>query len=205
MATSEVPIPDTGGRRALIDATVAAIEEGGLAGVSLRSITRRAAVSHAAPAHHFGDKAGLFTAVALEGFQALERELTAALDKAAGRHPAERMQALAVAYVGFATAHRAHFEVMFRPELLRTDDPDLQQAGLATFGLLRQAVRSAHDDGFGGGVGVDELTLACWSLAHGLVQLTTYGALGQVGFPGAAVDLAANLTRLMGEAITDDG
>lgn len=202
MATSEVPVPDSGGRRALIDATVAAIEQNGLAGVSLRSITRRAAVSHAAPAHHFGDKAGLFTAVAVEGFHELERELTRALDVAAGRPPGERMQALAVAYVSFATAHRAHFEVMFRPELLRTDDPDLQRAGLATFSLLRQAVQSAHDDGFGGRLGVDELTLAAWSLVHGIVQLTTYGVLGHVGFPVSAVDLAATLTHLMGDAIT---
>ena len=33
-----------------------------------------------------------------------------------------------MAYVGFAVAHRAHFEVMFRPELYRTDDPELVRA-----------------------------------------------------------------------------
>src|SRR5438552_15731925 len=30
----------------------------------MREIARRAGVSHAAPAHHFGDKAGIFTAIA---------------------------------------------------------------------------------------------------------------------------------------------
>jgi AcrR family transcriptional regulator len=202
MATTDASVTDVGGRRALIDATVAAIEEDGLAGVSLRSITRRANVSHAAPAHHFGDKAGLFTAVALEGFAMLEAAMTEARDKAQRSGPAKRLQALAIAYVTFATEHRAHFEVMFRPELLRRSDADLQRAGMATFAVLRESVRSAHDEGFGRGVDVDELTLASWALTHGIVALTTQGVLGPVGFPGSPVDLAATLTGLMGAAIT---
>ena len=50
--------------RALLEAAVQAILEVGSAAVSLRDLARRAGVSHAAPAHHFGDKAGLLTAVA---------------------------------------------------------------------------------------------------------------------------------------------
>src|SRR6266545_2647250 len=49
-------------RRALLAAAVAAIEERGPAAISLRDLARRANVSHAAPAHHFGDKAGLLAA-----------------------------------------------------------------------------------------------------------------------------------------------
>jgi len=49
VTSRELSGTDPVGRRALIDATVAAIEEEGLAGVSLRGIARRAAVSHAAP------------------------------------------------------------------------------------------------------------------------------------------------------------
>jgi hypothetical protein len=47
-----------------------------------------------------------------------------------GRHPARAHQAsrsfleVGVAYVRFAVTHRAQFEVMFRPELYRTDDPE---------------------------------------------------------------------------------
>ena len=55
-------------RRAIIDAALEAITESGPVGWSLRELARRAGVSHAAPAHHFGDKAGLLTAVAAEGF-----------------------------------------------------------------------------------------------------------------------------------------
>ncbi|HKC28311.1 MAG TPA: TetR/AcrR family transcriptional regulator, partial [Jatrophihabitans sp.] len=47
---------------------VAEVVAVGAAGVSMREIARRAGVSHAAPAHHFGDKTGIFTAIATEGF-----------------------------------------------------------------------------------------------------------------------------------------
>jgi AcrR family transcriptional regulator len=58
-------------RRALLEAAVQAIAEVGPAAVSLRDLARRVGVSHAAPAHHFGDKAGLLTAVAADGFRRL--------------------------------------------------------------------------------------------------------------------------------------
>ncbi len=58
-------------RRALLAAALEAIEESGPAALSLRDLARRAGVSHAAPAHHFGDKAGLLTALAAEGFDLL--------------------------------------------------------------------------------------------------------------------------------------
>src|SRR5690242_20256319 len=44
------------------------VAERGADGVSLRELARAAGVSHAAPAHHFTDRRGLFTALATEGF-----------------------------------------------------------------------------------------------------------------------------------------
>src|SRR4029453_5741125 len=50
--------------RALLEAALQAIAEVGPAAVSLRELARRTGGSHAAPAPHFGDKAGPLTAVA---------------------------------------------------------------------------------------------------------------------------------------------
>ena len=61
--------------RALLEAALQAIVEVGPAAVSLRDLARRTGVSHAAPAHHFGDKAGLLTAVATDGFRRLAATL----------------------------------------------------------------------------------------------------------------------------------
>src|SRR5215210_1552970 len=89
-------------RRALLDAAVEAIAADGPAAVSLRDLARRAGVSHAAPAHHFGDKAGLLTAVAAQGYQLLADTLTAA------RQRSGDFLEVGVAYVRFAVDHRAH-------------------------------------------------------------------------------------------------
>jgi AcrR family transcriptional regulator len=147
--------------RALLEAAVEAIAEVGPAAVSLRDLARRAGVSHAAPAHHFGDKAGLLTAVATDGFRRLAATLR------------ETYQAtgdfleVGVAYVRFAVDYRAHFEVMFRPELYHTDDPELVQAREQARGLLyppaAEAANRPNGDLRAG--------VAAWSLVHGLATL----------------------------------
>jgi AcrR family transcriptional regulator len=146
----------------LLDAAVEAIGEVGPAAISLRDLARRAGVSHAAPAHHFGDKAGLLTAVAADGFQRLAATL-----RDAYRETGSFLE-VGVAYVRFAVIHRAHFEVMFRPELYRTDDPDLVRAREAARSLLYPPAAAAAN-----GPGGDEMraAVAAWSLAHGLVTL----------------------------------
>jgi AcrR family transcriptional regulator len=150
-------------RRALLEAAIEAIAEVGPAAVSLRELARRAGVSHAAPAHHFGDKAGLLTAVAADGF----RRLAATLGEA--YQATGDFLEVGVAYVGFAVTHRAHFEVMFRPELYHTDDPELVRARDAARALLDPPAAEANnrpDDGGDLRAGV-----AAWSLVHGLATL----------------------------------
>ena len=65
-------------RRALLRAAVETIAETGPAAMSLREVARRAGVTHAAAAYHFGDKAGLLTAVAAEGYRMLGEALRGA-------------------------------------------------------------------------------------------------------------------------------
>ena len=113
-------------RPALLRVAVEAIGQTGPAAMSLREVARRAGVSHAAAAYHFGDKAGLLTAVAAQGYRMLTEELRDARD--AGRGFLE----VGVAYVRFAVSHRAHFEVMYRPELYRPDDAEVLEARAGT-------------------------------------------------------------------------
>jgi AcrR family transcriptional regulator len=76
MATRRTPSPaDTyhhgALREALVEAAEALIREQGLEAFTLRECARRAGVSHAAPAHHFGDARGLLTACAAAGMERL--------------------------------------------------------------------------------------------------------------------------------------
>jgi AcrR family transcriptional regulator len=153
----------------LLEAAVAAIAEKGPAALSLRDIARRAGVSHAAPAHHFRDKPGLLTAVAADGYRLLAEELRSAWESTGS------FLEVGVAYVRFAVQRRAHFEVMYRPDLYRPGDPALLEAKQAAANLLYRPVGSvsAQDPGFDTRLA----GLAAWSLVHGLATLWLNGAL----------------------------
>jgi AcrR family transcriptional regulator len=150
-------------RQAAIEAAVAEVETAGAAGVSMREIARRAGVSHAALAYQFGDKAGIFTAIATEGFRlATDAIGPDAIGPDGFLHGG-------IAYVEFAVTHPGYFEVMFRPDLYHGDDPDLAIARDAAFNLLYGSARtSISGDPDKDVTDVTGLVLAGWSLSHGL-------------------------------------
>lgn len=170
-------------RSAIVAAALQAIGESGPAGWSLRELARRAGVSHAAPAHHFGDKAGLLTAVAAEGFELFADSL----ERATGD-----ILAVGVAYVRFAIDHRPYFEVMFRPELYRADDPGMQSArDRAAHVLVTSAGRLSPSPA------QDRLTtIAAWSLAHGFAGLWLSGSLSESA-QGDPEEIARSLIQLV--------
>ena len=154
-------------RRAVLDGAIAVIAEHGPGALSLRDIARKAGVSHAAPAHHFGDKAGVLTAIAIEGFEGL----------AAATGEAMKTRDIVeggVAYIRYAVDHPAHYEVMFRPDLLRNDDPGLNAARASGAAVLLGAVRGtlpsdASDEQIFDGV------MAAWAFGHGFASLWSRG------------------------------
>jgi AcrR family transcriptional regulator len=156
-------------RRAILSAAVDVIGTQGPTAVSLRDLARRAGVSHAAPAHHFKDRAGLLTVIATEGYQLLADAL-ARRDEAV-----PDLRELGVRYVRFGIEHPAHFEVMFRPELVHTDDPELVAAQDRAGAALRSAVTGVPAERRGGDV--ELARLAAWSLVHGFVTLWLGGNL----------------------------
>ena len=100
-------------KAAILAEAAALVGERGADGLSLRELARAAGVSHAAPAHHFTDRRGLFTALATEGFGMLA-------DALAGARP-DFLEA-ALAYVRFAIDHPGHYAVMFDKSLYDADD-----------------------------------------------------------------------------------
>jgi AcrR family transcriptional regulator len=157
-------------RRAVLDAALDVIAASGPGAISLRDLARRAGVSHAAPAHHFKDKAGLLTAIAVEGNEMLAESLSQALAE-----DRTGLIDLGVRYVRFALEHPAHFEVMFRPDLYHRKAPELLAARERTGSLLRGTVEAMSEDKRGPDAGLAQL--AAWSIAHGFVNLTRGGNL----------------------------
>ena len=164
-------------RPALIAAAGALIAERGIDRFSLRETARRAGVSPSAPAHHFGDARGLLTAIAAEAFNDFGDALAAA-DAAAGPERKARIRAQGLAYVAFALANRARFDLMWRGALLDKSDPAYAEAGDRAFRILDAAARG----GKASGAGADDIDLApsiaAWSIVHGFARLAIDGAFG---------------------------
>lgn len=152
-------------RRTIVAAAVKAIGEDGLDGWSLRELARRAGVSHAAPGHHFGDKTGVLTAIAADGFTMLADTLEAA--------GADFLTA-GVAYVDFAVSNPVHFSVMFQPGVYRADDEAVQRAETRAGDVLRKGAKVLSSPA----TDPEDFTLAAWSIAHGFASLWITGALG---------------------------
>jgi AcrR family transcriptional regulator len=156
------------------------VAQRGADGVSLRELARTAGVSHAAPAHHFTDRRGLFTALATEGYRLLAAALTEARP---------RFVDAAKAYVRFALDHPGHYGVMFDTSLYDEADPQLVAAAGHAGDELNRGVGTltdehAKDDPEGA-------ALAAWSLVHGFSLLWLNDAVDGTGDPVATVERLA--------------
>ena len=147
-------------RAAILTEAAHLVAERGPDGVSLRELARSAGVSHAAPAHHFTDRRGLFTALASQGFRLLAEALADARD-----HFADA----ALAYVRFAIDHPGHYRVMFDKSLLDATDTELSAAGAAAGAELSRGVATLRDPNARTDPAGAEL--AAWSLVHGFSML----------------------------------
>ena len=185
-------------RRALIDAALAIVSGEGVAALTLREVARAAGVSHAAPYHHFADKAAILAAVAEEGFRALHAALS---DDAVSRErdPVERLRHQGVAYVRFAAAHPSHFRVMFGSrEFDWSDYPSLSEAATVAFGDLFGSVTACIEAGHAHGDDPTLAALTAWSLVHGLSALWIDGPVRWMPFgPGTTAEsLAEQVTAI---------
>ena len=166
----------------ILGEAAALVAERGADGISLRELARAAGVSHAAPAHHFTDRRGLFTALAAEGWRKLAAELT-------GARP-DFVDA-ALAYVRFALDHPGHYAVMFDSSLVDPADPELAAAQKAAGAELAHGVSTLTDAR--AKTDPQGAALAAWSLVHGFSMLWLNKAIDTDGEPIAEVERIAQM------------
>lgn len=182
-------------RAALIDAAAAAIAESGVDGFSLRDVARRLGVSHAAPAHHFRDKAALLTAVAAAGFERFLLALAEGLAPATA-DPVERLVALGRAYARFGEEQAGYFAVMFHPTLVDVSDAAYAAASDAAFTALVAMIAECQRDGWRPHEDSRTLAAAAWSFAHGVTVLRGQGSLAR-HHPATGLDGVAAIARAL--------
>ena len=156
------------------------VAERGADGISLRELARESGVSHAAPAHHFTDRRGLFTALAAKGWRMLA-------DALADARP--DFTEAALAYVRFALDHPGHYAVMFDRSLVNPDDPELLAAQNSAGTELAHGVSTLKDPR--AKADPPSAALAAWSLVHGFAMLRLNGAIDTDDEPMAAVQKIA--------------
>ncbi len=163
--------------RALLDAADKIIEEEGLEAFTLRSCARRAGVSHAAPAHHFKDRAGLLSAYAASIF----RDLTAHIQQLileAGEDDYARLHALGLAYIRFALQRPNAFSLVFRCEALDKNVEELKEASDNCFQVLIDVVQALMPQANKETVLL--YSMLAWSTVHGFATLWLEGNFAKV-------------------------
>ncbi len=178
---------------ALRAAAAEVIIEKGLGSFSLREVARRAGVSHAAPAHHFGDTTGLLDVAGDRGAaEALRDHGDAAVEGI--EDPAERLLAVGRGYVTTGLQYPAHCEVAFRTDLVDDDDQAYQQAGMLAYGVLEDTVRTVAER-YNPDLAIFDAANLCWSSMQGLLTLhPKFVRIAEIRGEHAA-DLEGTVTR----------
>jgi len=187
-------------RRALLEASLALIDEAGIGALSLREAARKAGVSHNAPYHHFKDRGSLLAALAEEGFAQLAAEMTAA--RAAAPDARTRLEACGQAYVRFALKSPARFKLMFRPELAAPSaEAAVARASTPALDTLTAAIVEAQAAGLAPPGDPRPLVLTCWSAVHGLASLWLDGPLARAhrSFAASADKLVTMLSSTLAD------
>jgi AcrR family transcriptional regulator len=178
-------------RDALVRATEEILAERGVEGFTLREAARRANVSPAAPAHHFGSATGLLTEVAIRGLNTLRDALHGCDDA----DPTDRLHAQGIAYVRFALDNPGCFQLIFRRTMLKSTDPALRAALGSAHGELRAGM-AAYLGRPLDATGHAAVT-AAWSLCHGFAQLALDGKFDDAAPDGLDAYVATTLPAVL--------
>ena len=162
MSTSVPPAYHHGDlRHALVEAGLELLASGGAESLGLREVARAVGVSASAPYRHFENRQALLAAIAREGFLRFDPVLRAAGE---GIAPAQRLQTIGRAYIGFAFDNPQLFRLMFSPEVSKDANPALMEAA-------RLAYQSLTNLAAAEGLPGRETAVSTWALVHGLSVL----------------------------------
>jgi AcrR family transcriptional regulator len=157
-----------------VASALAVLAEEGVAGLTTRTVARRADASLPAIYEVFGDKAGLIREVFFEGFRMLGDDL-AALPPA---DPLAALRQLAEAFRQFVLARPVLAQVMFsRPFTDFDPTPDDDRAGVTVRDIFVRHVRDAVDAGLFAGDPTD-IAHVFFAFVQGLAAAESAQRLG---------------------------
>lgn len=161
-------------REALLEAAELELIEKGAEKFSLRGVAKRAGVSHAAPAPHFGDVTGLLSALASISFKRFAQAMQSSSDAINDNHPEKakaKLVAIGMGYIKYASEHSDMFDLQFSSERIDPSKALLEKLSSNSYDVLEahvQAVLKLDDRKL-----EDEPDAApmMWATTHGLASL----------------------------------
>ncbi|MCZ9351504.1 TetR/AcrR family transcriptional regulator [Streptomyces mutabilis] len=163
-------------RDEIVSGATRLLVQGGEHSVTLRAVAREVGISAPAIYQHFADRDAILFAVAEVAFAELELALNDVGDHA---DPADRLRAVAVAYLTFAKHSPTRYQIMFggvwdaSKSLQRTPSmaADLAELGLGAFRIISRAMADCIEAGRSTGTDPHADATALWAGLHGLAQL----------------------------------
>ncbi|MGQ0844625.1 MAG: TetR/AcrR family transcriptional regulator [Sporichthyaceae bacterium] len=128
-------------RQRILEATAQLLAAAGPEAVSTRDVCEAAGVTAPTIYHHFGDKAGLYDAVAAFGFESYvvqKRSLAATEDPVADLHRAWDV------HVDFGVSHPALYTLMYCVPRSGEDSPAAKEAGVILGDLLTRVAKAGR-------------------------------------------------------------
>jgi len=163
-------------RRALLEEAGTVLESEGADSITLRRLARSLGVSHAAPGHHFADRAELLSELAADGYAGLADALDEAM---AVEPPVNWLKATGRAYIRFGMANPERYRMMFASQLMGEDCPErLRAESSRAYMMLLEATYQGMPEVDPAEYEVSTTEMFAWSLVHGAVMLWLDGQLG---------------------------
>jgi AcrR family transcriptional regulator len=153
---------------ALLQATLEAVTQKGVQGLSLRAIAQAVGVSPAAPYRHFADKQEMIAAVATRGFEKVALQL----EQIPPLAPLQKLKALARVYFLFGLEHPDFFALMFGSAIEdKSLYPNLANAEQDTFLFFVDGIKEAQEANLLKATETEYIALTFWSQIHGFTSL----------------------------------
>ena len=152
-------------KKELIRCACKICERDGYTKLSIRSLAKESNVSQTAPYRHFKTKEDLYAAIAKEGFEKINKEMSSIKTKNSKNY----LINCGKAYISFGLKNANTYDLMFGTAVgSYVDYPDLNESANKLFQILLSSFKKLSDD-------ADEIVafkcITLWSMVHGLVGI----------------------------------
>ncbi|MBC7474603.1 MAG: TetR/AcrR family transcriptional regulator [Candidatus Sericytochromatia bacterium] len=158
-------------KKALLEAGLKILKNDGAHNLSLREIAKVAGVSHTAPYRHFKNKEEIIASLAEEGFILLKNNLEQVIERYRD-NPREQIFNAGKVYLKVAIENPEYFNIMFGGFINdQTKYENLEKVSAQAFDRFVYIIRAGQKSEMIREDDPKEITLAIWSMLHGLSTL----------------------------------